>query len=735
MNMSWNAPRPASIRAFFIALLSLAANAALASDVRFAATLLLPDGQPATGYNVSVVGRPLSATCDAQGRFVLDPVPSPPFLLVATGPQGEVSGQIEITELTAEVRLPEVVRESITVVSGVAPSLETLPGNAATLIGIEEIEQRVPERLVNTLESVAGASKLGDGADAVPALRGLGKGRTLLLIDGARVTAERRAGPSATFVDPAGLSAVEILRGPGAVIYGSDAFGGVINAVTRDPDVDGPAVVVDADAGGGALDQYSAYAAVSFGSGNSHWLVSANTIDSNEAEAGDGVRIVNSEYAWQGAALRYVHDDVGGGRLRLAFSLDRGEDLGKSAIDTNANLAIYPAENSDRFTASWIGAVGETWDAVEARFFYGQYGIVLDRTRLPNPTTTRRVDRSDTESDDASLRLVAGRELGGGRFQVGFDSHSRFNLSSAVTRTSFNAADVQTTVVTTPSIDDAKQSTLGLFATWNKPLNDWASLGIGVRGDKIETENSGGFFGDRDDSQSPVSGNVALTIGPFANTTATLQYSQGFRTPSLSDRYFRGPSGRGFAIGNPDLHPEESQQIDLALRYGKGRTAVAFYAYEYQIDDLIERFAVGDNFNFRNRGEAEIRGAELEVQTSSGPWSGELGLAIADGEADGNDIDDISAPNAFLNVRRSFGSLYALGRVTTFREKDDPGPNELERPGFTLFDLGAGYRFNDRVELRAMVRNVGDKLYFAAPDNAADRAIGRSFSVGVSGRF
>jgi len=48
----------------------------------------------------------------------------------------------------------------------------------------------------------------------VPALRGLARGRTLILVDGARVTAERRAGPSATFVDPASLASLEVLRGP-----------------------------------------------------------------------------------------------------------------------------------------------------------------------------------------------------------------------------------------------------------------------------------------------------------------------------------------------------------------------------------------------------------------------------------------------------------------------------------------------------------------------------------------
>ena len=55
----------------------------------------------------------------------------------------------------------------------------------------------------------------------MPALRGLSSGRTLILIDGARVNSERRVGASATFLDPDILEGVEVARGPGSVAYGS----------------------------------------------------------------------------------------------------------------------------------------------------------------------------------------------------------------------------------------------------------------------------------------------------------------------------------------------------------------------------------------------------------------------------------------------------------------------------------------------------------------------------------
>ena len=86
---------------------------------------------------------------------------------------------------------------------------------------------------MQALENVAGVNQVSEGQAAVPPIRGLARGRTLILIDGARVSSERRVGPSATFLDPSVIEGVDVSRGPGSVAYGSDAFGGVISVRTR----------------------------------------------------------------------------------------------------------------------------------------------------------------------------------------------------------------------------------------------------------------------------------------------------------------------------------------------------------------------------------------------------------------------------------------------------------------------------------------------------------------------
>ena len=726
--------RTISARALALALGGLALPAAAAA-ARFEARLLLADGRPAASFVVSVVGGATAVSCGLDGTFTLDPAPQPPFRLVASGPNGELSAPIAIDSLAAgvvELTLPAVVRDSVTVVSGIAPGLDLLPASAATVVSAEAIEQRPPQRLVDTLESVAGASKLGEGADSVPALRGLARGRTLVLIDGARVSAERRAGPSATFVDPVTLASVEVLRGPASVVYGSDAFGGVINAVTRDPEPERSARIV-LDAATGGQNQLGAATAVSTPLGAGALLVDAHFTDADDAEAGGGGEIFNSSFRAAGGGVRWARP-LGSGRLRAALQIDRTDGLGKAAIDSRQVRSIYPREDSDRLTLAWLGAPSAAWDALEAMLFVGDYRIVLDRDRAPTATSSRHVHRSDTDARDAQLRAVAGRGWAGGRLQLGVDVHSRLDLAAEVASVDY-AADGTTVVGRTESaaIEEARQVAAGAFATWSRPLAERWTLALGARGDQVESENRGGFFGDRSESASALSGNVALSWAPGGGWSASAQLTRGFRVPSLSDRYFRGASGRGFVVGNPELDAETSLQLDLAVRRTVGRTAIALYGYRYDIDDLIERFRAGDDFHFRNRGSATLEGIEAEVQARLGDrWSIEGGAAWARGSADGNPIDDQPAPNLFVGGRYAESWGYVFARLALHDEKDDPGPTEVAREAFALVDLGGGWRISPLLELRAVTRNLFDERYFGSPDEATDRSPGRSIQLSLS---
>jgi outer membrane receptor protein involved in Fe transport len=242
-----------------------------------------------------------------------------------------------------------------------------------------------------------------------------------------------------------------------------------------------------------------------------------------------------------------------------------------------------------------------------------------------------------------------------------------------------------------------------------------------VRLDYVRNVNNGGFFGDRTVSNGAAAGFGALTAGPFEHVTLTAQLSRGFRDPTLSDRFFRGPSGRGFITGNPDLEPETSVQVDLGARYVTDRLQVAAYYYRYRITNLVERFETDpDLFFFRNRGRARIIGVELEAQAAMGRgFSIEFGAQHSRGRAvdDGTALDDISPNSASVVLRKTFGArVSTFARVAWYDADDRPGPGEIPAPGHTNVDAGATWELNRRVEVRGAVRNLLNEQYFASPD-------------------
>jgi outer membrane receptor protein involved in Fe transport len=217
--------------------------------------------------------------------------------------------------------------------------------------------------------------------------------------------------------------------------------------------------------------------------------------------------------------------------------------------------------------------------------------------------------------------------------------------------------------------------------------------------------------------------------------TATVQIATGYREPSLSDRYFRGISGRGFITGNPDLEPERSLQFDAAARWTGPRSTAALFGYSYRIRNLVERYREGADFFFRNRGEAEIRGIEFEW-TSRLPreLALQLGAAIAEGkDADtGAPLDDIGAPMLHASLRWAAETASAFITASAYGDDDEPGPVETARQGYVTADAGIGWRFSPHFELRLVVRNLTNAYHFGSADEVSSFAPGRSVMIGVN---
>ncbi len=446
---------------FIFVLFSVAVSAALECRVQ------TPSGETLAGARVTVIETGESFVADGRGRFVLDPVPEAPFVLFVARPDGVALRPVTIEVVPLEGPLVVVVApigETVTVVSGVVPDLELPPAVASTVMGRGDLDQRLPVQLFQTLENLPGSSVSGDGRSAVPGLRGLPQHRTLLLLDDGRVASERRAGPSATYLDPETIEEVEVVRGPGSVAYGSDAFGGIIRARTRMPDPQGGTGLNWSAVAGAGINEAGAAAEFTTGLLGGGLLLGAHYRSSDDYESPEGTVLDSGatlsgfRFGWQAVAL--------GGVVHLGWRTDEAKDVGKPAPDSATRRVYYPREDSNRLSLGFERPGPGSWSRLSVSIAWDDYRLDLTKDRFATASTVRDVAQSRVDANDYTIRADAERALGAWRMVIGLDLNGRYNLRALNTYTTFDRAGDPLETSSETSIEDANGSDLGVFASF-----------------------------------------------------------------------------------------------------------------------------------------------------------------------------------------------------------------------------------------------------------------------------
>jgi iron complex outermembrane receptor protein/hemoglobin/transferrin/lactoferrin receptor protein len=707
----------------------------------FKARVVDQQGQPVAKATVTILGRTGEAVTDADGRFEWKPDPPPPFEILVIDAGGTYARPVIVDTLVAEsellVVITPLVSESLTV-TGSAPSIETTPGAGATSVSGRDVAVRQPTNLMQALENVAGVNQVSEGQAAVPAIRGLARGRTLILIDGARVSSERRVGPSATFMDPAVIESVDVSRGSGSVAYGSDAFGGVISVRTRHVQTGSPLSASFTGTVGTGIPERRGALELSKGLASGGLFFAAHTRDVEDWDSAVE-EVFNSGFADHGFLGRFEHA-AGPGTFSVSWQSDFGRDIERPRNNSRTVRFFYPFENSHRLTTGYEAANVAGFQRLAFTGFFGTFEQRTDQDRFATATTGRTVERADIKANDFHVRGSGQKLLGRARVEAGVDVNGRAGLNAVDDVITYNLAGSVVSTRPSVSVDRARRMDTGVFASVDAAVAPMLSLGAGGRGDYVTTRNSGGFFGDRSTGNAAGSGYASATVGGGMGVSATVQVARGFRDPVLSDRYFRGPTGRGFITGNPDLDPESSNQLDFAVRYTAQTFRLAAFYYHYRINDLIERYSTAtDFFFFRNRGRARVRGVEVEGQAQlPSQFTLDLSAQVAEGRAldDNAYLDDISPANLAATLRKQFGArAFGQARVAYFSDDDHFGPTERAVPGYTMVDVNAGVRVVRQLELRVAARNLLNHELFASQDVRTILAPGRSVSLVASVKF
>jgi len=600
---------------------------------------------------------------------------------------------------------PSEVRESVSVVLDESPIAPL--GSSSTSVTPDKNSGN-PTSLADLVSQVPGVSENGQGGlFQVFSIRGVSRQRVMSLVSGMRITSDRRAGVSTSFIDPTLMQSAEVLRGPTTTFYGSGALGGVVEVVPRE---------YAGFSFGAGYDTVGNQNHQTVGGGGENWSIGVARRHAGDAESADGT-LLNSHFVQYSAVAR-VDWGRKGYRYELIAIPTYGKDIGKANTDFPERTTNYPTEQHQLIKFSV--------DAVS--------GWRLEAYVHPQALETEVVEedaQSEVSNDslDFGLRWQGERPVGTRlTTRFGADGFGRRDVDATETRIDRSVPD-QPTSRTARTLDAATETELGAWGSvrWNRTKTRWE---FGARYSWLTQSNSG----DPSRERSAWSGyaGVSRDLGTQFELRASL--SSGIRFPSLTELYFTGTTGRGQVIGNPDLTPERSLGAEVSLRWASRRVVVTGVAFHNDIDDYIDRIEiVPDLLSFVNVTSGTIQGLELQgVSRLAGTWTLNFGGHALRGEdSQGRALQDTPPNEIFVGGTHERGRWTIDARLALRAARDRFADGEKPIPSATLLSATVRYRWAGRWEIALSGTNLLDEAYFRSADRKAPMAPGRGFGLGI----
>ena len=507
----------------------------------------------------------------------------------------------------------------------------------------------------------------GAGEQTNVFLRGTNSNHVLVLIDGVRVASSNTGAFAFENLPLDAVERIEIVRGPRASYWGSDAIGGVIQIFTRKLDAPhlaasyGSYRSVDGSAGIGGWSDAGGFS-VQVGARHVRGFSATNPGICNGPS--DPYCIFNSDNDGTQNHNAVLQGAYKIGAQTLSASLFRNEggndfDQGHShTLDQAAGVDLQGAVNAD-----WQQhlSVGSAREDIATPAFASAYRSTREQASWTN-------DFSVT----ASQHLVAGLDY--------VHDHG-----ISIDNSGFGAPY------------DVSRNDSGAFAGWR------ASQGV-VDGEVSARYDHNSQFG------SAFSGSGAAGWKIADDLRLTASYGTAFRAPNLGELY--SPGYGGYYAGNPLLDPERSRTAELGLDWHVDpANRLGARAFATRVHDLVD-FSGGTTFQAINIDRAAIDGVELTHAWRGGAWSIDTNATLQNPRNADTDTQLLRRPKRKLNsvVERAFGERFRIGaELVASGRRDDV--NAVTLPGYALLNLRASYELNRDWRLGARVENVFDRFY------------------------
>ncbi len=642
------------------------------------------------------------------------------------------------------------------------------------VISSQEVSQGMYRTTPEALRGVPGVmvQKTSHGQGS-PFIRGFTGFRNLLLIDGIRLNnSVFRDGPNQYWntVDLLSINRLEVVKGPSSVLYGSDAIGGTINAITKGP--------------------------TGYGQGlNSGGRLYYRTSSAERSHTGRGELSTTANNEWGlfvGATGKHFGDLQGGHgtRRQTNTGYDEYDTDFKAEYFLNPNTKIVAAHQRVRqnnvprthkttaaksFNGTTIGSdlkrdLDQERELTYIQLYVENQGSFIETAKI-SLSHQRQSETRDRVKSNGS-RSLQGFDVNTLGFWAQFESTSPIgHLVYGVEYYHDNVNSFSSTnAIQGPVADDASYDLVGVFIQDTLDVSDAIDVILGARfnyaradANSVRDPNSGTKISLTEDWNSFI-GSVRVVSHLDSEDHWNLYggVSQGFRAPNLSD-LTRFDTARSNEIETPapglDSEAYVSFEVGLKANYDDFTMQAAYFYTDIQ--DMIVRTPTGNTISGdsevtkRNAGDGFVQGIELDASYRFHPqWTVFAAVTWMEGEVNTfptsapvvsrEPLDRLMPLTGLVGLRWDdpAGNFWIEGLLTIADNQDKLSTRDAAdtqrippggTPGYEVFSIRSGWRLQDNVNLILAVENITNEDYRV--HGSGQNEPGRNFVIGMDITF
>lgn len=683
------------------------------------------ENQPMAGASVSINEINKKAFSDKNGYYEILNLPNGEFKV-----QISYIGYKNIIKTVflsgSEIKLNAVLEQTVIsteeiVVTGGYNSTQHENTVNIEVLKLNDLTLKSTPNFAERLTKIAGVDMISKGSGvAKPVIRGLSMNDILLLNNGVRFENYQYSSHHPLGIDEFGTEDVEVIKGPASMLYGSDAIGGVMNFIKEKPTQSGTI------SGDYNLQMFSN----SLGLTNNIGLKAASK--NFFAGARFGYK-TNADYLEGGG------DFVPNSRAEeYSFKSNAGY-TGKAGLfnlffDYNRqNLGLVEDEAIEQIIER--GRKPEIfYQQLNTYLVSSQNTVFQGKTKLNLNAAYQNTELIHFgEKDFYELQMKLSTLTYEAKLHLPSDESSEYIIGFQ----GFNQKNKNINNRETILLPNARTDNYSIFGLAAKTFFERLKLQAGLRYDYkiIETESAGEE--GTTEYRSPLNKNYGSFSGSFG---AVYNFSDKFllrtniaaayRTPNIAELTSNGPHETRYEIGDRNLIPEKSYELDLSIHYHTDNFLVDASGFYNVINNYIFISPTGDTsanglyiYKYM-QGNSYLYGFEATVHYHPPfiKWlHSEASYSTVTGkQTDGTYLPFIPAHKVNLEIRAETERISFLYKpffsvnATFALDQKNPAPEETSTAGYGLVDLSAGGSVKiglQKLSFSFGVNNLFDRKY------------------------